>query len=145
MGPIQAIERGQIRAHPHFWCRALTTNCRRAERNHPADAGARRGAQKARRLAGSLSDHLSRKAGSLNQYPFDLVKLNLVLPAVVELGRARRLVVGDVLRGFKRALVLQVRGDAGRPEGVVPDPRLDAGAARAPPACRKQLAEQNRM
>jgi len=41
-------------------------------------------------------------------------------------------VVGDVLRGFKRALVLQVRGDAGRPEGVVPDPRLDASAARAP-------------
>ena len=53
--------------------------------------------------------------------------------------------VGDVLRGFKRALVLQVRGDAGCPEGMVPDPRLDAGAARAPPACRKQLAEQNPM
>ena len=40
--------------------------------------------------------------------------------------------VGDVLRGFQRALVLQVRGDAGRPEGVVPDPGLDAGAARPP-------------
>jgi hypothetical protein len=41
-------------------------------------------------------------------------------------------VVGDVLRGFERALVLQVRGDAGRPEGMVSDPRLDAGAARPP-------------
>ena len=40
--------------------------------------------------------------------------------------------VGDVLRGFKRALVLQVRGDAGRPEGMVPDPRLNASAARPP-------------
>jgi hypothetical protein len=35
-------------------------------------------------------------------------------------------VIGDVLRGFKRSLVLQVRGDAGRPEGMVTDPDLDA-------------------
>jgi hypothetical protein len=28
-------------------------------------------------------------------------------------------VVGDVLRGFKRAVVLQVRGEAGRSEGMV--------------------------
>jgi len=41
-------------------------------------------------------------------------------------------VVGDVLHGFKRAFVLQVRGDAGCPEGMVPDPALDAGVARAP-------------
>jgi hypothetical protein len=34
-----------------------------------------------------------------------------------------------VLRCFKRSLVLQVRGDAGRPESMVPDPRLDASAA----------------
>ncbi len=41
------------------------------------------------------------------------------------LGRPRALVVGDVLRGFKCAVVLQVRGDAGGAEGVVSDPRLD--------------------
>ena len=82
---------------------------------------------------------MSRKAGSLNQYPFDLIERNLVLSAVVELGRARRLVVGDVLRGFERALVLQVPGDAGRPEGMVPDPRLDAGAARGRPQNRDML------
>jgi hypothetical protein len=33
---------------------------------------------------------------------------------------------------FKRALVLQVRGDAGRPEGMVPDPHLNVSAARPP-------------
>jgi hypothetical protein len=68
----------------------------------------------------------------LNQDTLDLIERNLILSLVVELGRARRLVVGDVLRGFKRAVVLQVRGDAGRPEGTVPDPGLDASAARPP-------------
>ena len=34
--------------------------------------------------------------------------------------------------GFQRAVVLQVGGDAGRPEGMVPDPGLDAGVARPP-------------
>jgi hypothetical protein len=48
----------------------------------------------------------------------DFIERNLVLPPVVELGRPRALVVGDVLRGFKRAIVLQVRGDAGRPEAA---------------------------
>lgn len=36
--------------------------------------------------------------------------------------------VGDVLRGFKRTLVLKVRGDAGCTESVVPNPGLDAAA-----------------
>ena len=40
--------------------------------------------------------------------------------------------VGDVLRGFERALVLQVGGNAGRPERMVSDPGFDAGAARPP-------------
>ena len=39
--------------------------------------------------------------------------------------------VGDVLRRFEGALVLQVRGDAGRPEGMVPDPGLNDGVDRA--------------
>ena len=38
----------------------------------------------------------------------------------------------DVSRGFKRAVVLQVRADARRPEGMVAYLRLDASAARSP-------------
>jgi len=68
----------------------------------------------------------------LNRNPLDLVERNLILAAVVELRCPRALVVGDVLRGFKRALVLPVRGDALARKVLVPDPRLDAGAARPP-------------
>lgn len=65
-----------------------------------------------------------------DQDSFDLIERNLILPAVVKLGRPRALVVGDVLRGFQRAAVLQVRGDAGSAKRVVSDPRLDAGVGR---------------
>jgi hypothetical protein len=61
----------------------------------------------------------------LNHDALDLIKRNLILPSVVKLRGSRALVVGDVLRGFKGALVLQVRGDAGRPGGVIPDPGRD--------------------
>jgi hypothetical protein len=44
-----------------------------------------------------------------DHYLLDLVERNLILSPVVELRRAGRLVVGDVLRCFKRSLVLQVR------------------------------------
>lgn len=37
--------------------------------------------------------------------------------------------VGDVLCRFRRGLAFQVRGAAGRAEGMVPVPGLDAGAA----------------
>jgi hypothetical protein len=50
----------------------------------------------------------------LNQYPLHLVEWNLILSPVAKLGRSWRLVVGDVLCGFEGALVLKVRGDAGR-------------------------------
>ena len=60
------------------------------------------------------------EAQNLDRNPLDLIERNLILPPVVELGRPRALVVGDMLRGFKRAVVLQVRGDAGCPEGMVP-------------------------
>jgi tetratricopeptide (TPR) repeat protein len=43
-----------------------------------------------------------------------------------------RLVIDDVLRGFEQALVLQVRGDAGRAEGLLDDPDLDVGGLGAP-------------
>ena len=39
----------------------------------------------------------------------DLVERNLVVPPVVELRSPGAFVVGDVLRCFKRALVLQVK------------------------------------
>lgn len=52
--------------------------------------------------------------------------------------------VGDVLRGFERALVLQVGGDAGRPEGVVADPGLDAGAAALAQSIRVRDTEWSR-
>ena len=67
-----------------------------------------------------------------NRNPLDLIARNLVLPAVVELGRPRAHVICDVLRGFRRALVFQIRDEAGRAEGTVPDPRLDASAACPP-------------
>ena len=54
----------------------------------------------------------------LNCDPLDFIERDLILPPVVELGRPRRLVVGEVLRQFELAAVLQVRGDAGRAEGV---------------------------
>ena len=53
-----------------------------------------------------------------------------LLPPVVELGGPWRLVVGDVLGRLERAAVLQVGGDAGGAEGMVPDPGLDAGGLR---------------
>ncbi len=40
--------------------------------------------------------------------------------------------IGDVLGGFEHALVVQVRGAAGRTEGVVADPGLDAGRSGTP-------------
>jgi len=45
-----------------------------------------------------------------------LVERNLILSAVVQLGRPRRFVVGDLLRHFQLAAVLQIRRDAGRTE-----------------------------
>ena len=41
--------------------------------------------------------------------------------------------VSDLLRHFQLAAVLQIRRDPGRAEGMIPDPRFDAGRFRAPP------------
>jgi hypothetical protein len=43
-----------------------------------------------------------------NRNPLDLIKRNLVLPPVMELRGPGAFVVGDVLRDFKVAAVLQV-------------------------------------
>jgi hypothetical protein len=45
---------------------------------------------------------------SLNRDPLDLVERNLVPPPVVKLRRTRRRMIGDVLRVFERAAVLQI-------------------------------------
>jgi len=62
----------------------------------------------------------------------DLVERDLVRGAIVELGRARRLVSGDLLRVFQRTAVFEVGGDAGGAERVAADLRLDAGVLGAP-------------
>src|SRR5258708_40128715 len=40
--------------------------------------------------------------------------------------------VGDLLRHFQLAAVLQIRRDTGRAEGMIANPRFDAGRFRAP-------------
>jgi len=40
--------------------------------------------------------------------------------------------VGDLLRDFEFSAVLQIRRDPGRAEGMIANPRLDAGRFRAP-------------
>ena len=40
--------------------------------------------------------------------------------------------VSDLLRDFQFAAVLQIRRDAGRAEGMIANPRFDAGRFRAP-------------
>src|SRR5258706_1574683 len=40
--------------------------------------------------------------------------------------------VGDLLRHFQLAAVLQIRCDTGRSEGMIANPRFDAGRFRAP-------------
>ena len=54
------------------------------------------------------------------------------MSAIIKLGRPRRFVVGDLLRDFEFAAVLQIGGDTGRAEGMIANPRFDAGRFRAP-------------
>ena len=66
---------------------------------------------------------------SSDQDALDFIERNLIIPPVVEAGRAGALMVRHLLRDFKLAAVPQVFCDAGRAEGVAPDLRLDAGGA----------------
>jgi hypothetical protein len=56
----------------------------------------------------------------------------LLLPPVVQLRRPGRFMIGDILRHFQFAAVLQVGGDAADAEGMIADLRLDAGGLRPP-------------
>ena len=54
------------------------------------------------------------------------------MPAIIKLGCPRRFMVSDLLRHFQLAAVLQIGRDAGRAEGMIANPRFDAGRFRAP-------------
>jgi hypothetical protein len=56
-----------------------------------------------------------------NDDSLDLVQRDFVAGAVVELGRARRLVSGYRLGVLDRAAIIQVRGDSGGTERVTAD------------------------
>ena len=58
----------------------------------------------------------------LDHDPLNFIEGDLIAGSVIELGRLRRLVSGDLLRLLDGAAVLQVGGDAGGPEGVAADP-----------------------
>ena len=58
-------------------------------------------------------------------------RTHLVALAVVELRGAGRGVVGHRGGVFERAAVFQVRGDAGRPKGVITNSGRDVGAGGA--------------
>jgi hypothetical protein len=75
----------------------------------------------------------SRSADQLasNRDELNFIERSLIRPPVLELRGSRAFVVGDVLPDFEPATVFHVRGDADGAEGVVSDPRLDAGDGRA--------------
>ena len=59
-----------------------------------------------------------------------LVERNLIVAAVVRLGCSWRFVVSDLLRDFEFTAVLQIRRDAGCAEGMIANPRFEAGCFR---------------
>ena len=61
--------------------------------------------------------HMGKRQGS-DKNPLDLVQADGIVGAVIELGRARRLVVCDLLRMLDCTTVLQICGNAGSPERV---------------------------
>ena len=84
--------------------------------------------QPRRRGRGMESPDVATRRGAEDAalHPDDLVRA-----AVIEARRARAFVVGHLLGDFQLAAVAQVFGDAGGPEAVATDFRLDAGVAGA--------------
>jgi hypothetical protein len=72
-------------------------------------------------------DH-KRRAYVLDMYSLDLVQTDVVVTPVIELGGARRRMIGHRGGVLERAAVFQIGGDAGRAERVVADHRADAGS-----------------
>src|SRR5271170_6964260 len=82
-------------------------------------------------MADSSPDTLRRAASNLD--PFDLVEIDLVVPAIIELRGACAGVVRHRSGLFEAAAaVLQIGCDPGRPERVVADLRGDASRSGAP-------------
>ncbi len=71
---------------------------------------------------------------SLENNPFDLVERNLIVAAIVKLGRARTLVRRHLLGVLEKTAVEQIDGDAGRPEAVATEPGEEPGF-RSPVSC----------
>src|SRR5450759_112642 len=61
--------------------------------------------------------HMGQRQRS-DKNPLDLIQANGIIGAIVELRRARRLVVRDLLGMLNCTTILQVGGDSGGPEGV---------------------------
>jgi hypothetical protein len=69
----------------------------------------------------------------LNPNPLDLIKRDFVAGSVIELSRARRLVIRDRLRRLQRTNVQQVRCDSGRAPRVAADIHIEARGQGSPP------------
>ena len=65
--------------------------------------------------------------GSLQQNPLYLIKRNLVIRPVVELGGARALMCGHHLCLFERPIIEEVRRNTRGTECMAPDRGEDAG------------------
>ena len=74
----------------------------------------------------------ARKRQPLDHNSLDLIETHLIAPAIVELRRARRGVIRHRGGLFERPAVLEIGGDARRPEVVVAELGCDAGCRRAP-------------
>jgi hypothetical protein len=82
-------------------------------------------------LPGSFGRHANNAVLSDGD-PLDLVQRNFILPSIIQFGCPRRLVIGDLLRDFECAAILEVRSDAGGAKGVVADLRFDASSGGSP-------------
>src|ERR1700758_1000388 len=81
-------------------------------------------------MLSSCLGQIFRRFENSDRNPFDLIKRDFVIAAVIKLGRPWRFVVGDLLRDFEFAAVLQILRDAGRAEGMIANLRFDAGRFR---------------
>jgi hypothetical protein len=74
----------------------------------------------------------SQTAELLNRNLLDLIEIHFIAPAIIKLRSTGRGVVRHSGGIFERAAIFQIRRDAGCPEGVIANERLDAGVARSP-------------
>src|ERR1700751_1862843 len=78
---------------------------------------------------------------TLQHNPLHLIERDLVVTAILKLGRARALMRRHLLGVLEEAAVEQIDGDAGRAEAVAANPRQESGSLgpaydHAPASCR---------